>query len=378
VVFSLVGVAMGILSICIIITTIEGANKKAYQIFEAIGPDSVMIFSGGERLRAARDRTNTITSDDAEALARIGGVYDMLKVVSARNITLQYRGKKWSTTVVGATENYFTSMSWKLTAGTVFTTDDVSTASPVAVIGPKVFDELFQGQDPIGKVILVGKLPVKVLGMLEERGGSFGGPHVDDRIIMPLGAVMGRIVNQRKYLSFVRIRTQRDVDETIADIKLVLRKNHGIVGDDDFTVRSAKDALQFFSVISGSLFLFLGTASLVALIVSGFVLANLFYLSIQERKKDIGIRRAYGATRKGIIISFLLESVIITLLGGVSGILLSVILGGQFEKVFDIPMVFSYRVVVFSLVFSFLTGLLAGLRPALRASKIEPIEAIRG
>jgi putative ABC transport system permease protein len=369
---------MGILSICIIITTIEGANKKAYQIFEAMGPDAVMVFSGGERQRAARDRRNTITSDDAESLSRIGGVYDMVKILAARNMTLQYREKKWSTTVVGATENYFTSMNWKLTAGMVFTAEDVDGAVPVAVLGSKVFDEIFQGEDAIGKVILVGKLPVRVVGLLEERGGTFGGPHVDDRIIMPLGAVTGRIVNERKYLTFVRIRTQRNVDKTIDDIKLAIRENHGITGEDDFTVRSAKDALQYFSVISGSLFLFLGTASLVALIVSGFVLANLFYLSIQERKKDIGIRRAYGATRKGIVISFLIESVIITMLGGISGILLSVILGGRFEKVFDIPMVFSYRVVLFSFVFSFLTGLLAGLKPALRAGRIEPIEAIRG
>jgi putative ABC transport system permease protein len=160
----------------------------------------------------------------------------------------------------------------------------------------------------------------------------------------------------------------------------VLRSNHGLQGsaDDDFTIRSSKDILKFVTVISGSLFLFLGTASIVALVVSGFVLANLFYLTIQERRKDIGIRRAYGASRRGILLSFLFESILITLMGGIAGILLSVALGGTFEKLFDIPMLFSYKVIVFALLFSFLTGLLAGLRPALRASRIEPIEAIRG
>ncbi len=379
VLFSLSGVALGILSICIIVTTIDGANRKANQIFETMGPDSVMVFSGSERQRQARDRTNTITVADAEVLARISGVYETVKVLGARGVIMQYKERKWSTTVTGTTENYFSSVSWKLALGSAFSHEEVETASAVCVLGAKVYEELFRGDPPIGKTILVGKLPVKVLGVLEERGGTFGGPNIDDRVVMPISAVMGRVVKERKYLNFVRLRTERDVEETIEDVKAVLRASHRI-GDseDDFTIRSAKDVLQFLSVISGSLFLFLGTASVVALIVSGFVLANLFYLSIEERKKDIGIRRAYGATRRGIIVSFLVESIIITLLGGVAGILLSLLLGGSFEKVFDIPMVFSYKVILFSILFSFLTGVLAGLKPAIKASRIEPIQAIRG
>ena len=379
VLFSLSGVALGILSICIIVTTIDGANRKANQIFETMGPDSVMVFSGSERQRQARDRTNTITVADAEVLARISGVYETVKVLGARGVIMQYKERKWSTTVTGTTENYFSSVSWKLALGSAFSHEEVETASAVCVLGAKVYEELFRGDPPIGKTILVGKLPVKVLGVLEERGGTFGGPNIDDRVVMPISAVMGRVVKERKYLNFVRLRTERDVEETIEDVKAVLRASHRI-GDseDDFTIRSAKDVLQFLSVISGSLFLFLGTASVVALIVSGFVLANLFYLSIEERKKDIGIRRAYGATRRGIIVSFLVESIIITRLGGVAGILLSLLLGGSFEKVFDIPMVFSYKVILFSILFSFLTGVLAGLKPAIKASRIEPIQAIRG
>jgi putative ABC transport system permease protein len=197
---------------------------------------------------------------------------------------------------------------------------------------------------------------------------------------MPLTTVMSRIANDKKYLSGVRLKTNRDVEKTIEDVRAMLRSNHGLQGsaEDDFTIRSSKDIVKFVTVISGQLFLFLGMASIVALVVSGFVLANLFYLTIQERRKDIGIRRAYGASKRGILLSFLFESVIITFLGGIAGILLSVILGGTFENLFDIPMLFSYKVVVFALLFSFLTGLISGFRPALKASRIEPIEAIRG
>jgi putative ABC transport system permease protein len=379
VIFSFSGVALGILSICVIVTTIDGANKKAYEIFESLGPDAIMIFSGSERQRTARIRVNTLTIDDADSLQGIGGIYDVLKIYGVRGVNMKYRDRKWQTNVTGATENYFSSFKWGLQSGSFFSTEEYDNAEAVCVIGAKVYEELFAGEDAIGKVIQIGKLPTKVAGVLEEKGGTVGGPNIDDRVIMPLTTVMSRLSNEKKFLTMVRLKTSRDPDATIEDVKSVLRSNHGIQGtEDDFMTRSSKDILQFVSVISGSLFLFLGTAAVVALVVSGFVLANLFYLTIQERKKDIGIRRAYGATRKGILLSFLFESVFITIIGGIAGVLLSIALQGTFEKLFDIPMVFSFKVVMFALVFSFLTGVFSGLKPALKASRIEPIEAIRG
>ena len=379
VVFSFSGVALGILSICVIITTIDGANKKAYDIFEALGPDAIMIFGGSERQRMARIRVNTLTIDDADSLQKIGGVYDVLKVFAVRGVNMKYRDRKWQTQVVGATENYFTSYTWGLQSGSFFGSEEYNNAEAACVLGAKVYEELFKGENAIGKTIQIGRLPTKVAGVLEERGGTVGGPRIDDRVVMPLTTVMSRLSNEKKFLSMIRLKTSRDPEATIEDVKSVLRRNHGLEGaEDDFMTRSSKDILQFVSVISGSLFLFLGTAAVVALVVSGFVLANLFYLTIQERKKDIGIRRAYGATRKGILLSFLFESVFITIIGGIAGVMLSIALQGTFEKLFDIPMVFSFKVVIFALVFSFLTGVLSGLKPALKASRIEPIEAIRG
>ena len=378
--FSFSGVALGILSICVIITTIDGANKKAYEIFEALGPDSIIIFGGSERQRTARERLVTLTVSDADMLEKVGGVYDVLRVFSLRNVNMKYKDRKWQTQVAGGTENYFYSFKWGLQSGSFFSNEAYRDAEAECVIGAKVYEELFKGEKAIGRVILIGRLPTKVVGVLNERGGSAGGPSMDDRVVMPLTTVTKRLANEKRFLSVIRLKTNRDVDATIEDVRMVIRKNHGIPegGEDNFTIRSSKDILQFVSVISGSLFLFLGTASIIALVVSGFVLANLFYLTIQERKKDIGIRRAYGATRKGILMSFLFESVIITIMGGIAGVLLSVALQGLFERLFGIPMEFSFKVVFFAMIFSLLTGVLSGLKPAMKASKIEPIEAIRG
>ena len=378
--FSFSGVALGILSICVIITTIDGANKKAYEIFEALGPDSIIIFGGSERQRMARERLVTLTVSDADMLEKVGGIYDVLRVFSLRNVNMKYKDRKWQTQVAGGTENYFYSFKWGLQSGSFFSNEAYRDAEAECVIGAKVYEELFKGEKAIGRVILIGRLPTKVVGVLNERGGSAGGPSMDDRVVMPLTTVTKRLANEKRFLSVIRLKTNRDVDATIEDVKMVIRKNHGIPegGEDNFTTRSSKDILQFVSVISGSLFLFLGTASIIALVVSGFVLANLFYLTIQERKKDIGIRRAYGATRKGILMSFLFESVIITIMGGIAGVLFSVALQGLFERLFGIPMEFSFKVVFFAMIFSLLTGVLSGLKPAMKASKIEPIEAIRG
>ncbi|HQP51138.1 MAG TPA: ABC transporter permease [Syntrophorhabdaceae bacterium] len=378
--FSFSGVALGILSICVIITTIDGANKKAYEIFEALGPDSIIIFGGSERQRTARERLVTLTVSDADMLEKVGGIYDVLRVFSLRNVNMKYKDRKWQTQVAGGTENYFYSFKWGLQSGSFFSNEAYRNAEAECVIGAKVYEELFKGEKAIGRVILIGRLPTKVVGVLNERGGSAGGPSMDDRVVMPLTTVTKRLANEKRFLSVIRLKTNRDVDATIEDVKMVIRKNHGIPegGEDNFTTRSSKDILQFVSVISGSLFLFLGTASIIALVVSGFVLANLFYLTIQERKKDIGIRRAYGATRKGILMSFLFESVIITIMGGIAGVLFSVALQGLFERLFGIPMEFSFKVVFFAMIFSLLTGVLSGLKPAMKASKIEPIEAIRG
>jgi putative ABC transport system permease protein len=375
--FSLLGVAFGIFSICVIITTIDGANRKAYEIFETLGPDSIMIFSGGERERAMRIRLKTLRVQDAKALEKVNGIYMIVKGYVMRE-TVRYLDKKWQTRIEGATENLFEYAKWKVIEGSYFTKEDVDEKRNVAVIGYKVYKELFGGENAVGKTILLRRLPIRVVGVLEERGGGVSS-HIDDVVVVPITTVMEKIDHELRYLSTIRLKTERDLDETIKDIREVLRKNHGLKpeADDDFTIRTSRDVVQFLSVIKGSLYLFLGTASLIALLVSGFVLSNLFYLSIQDRRKDLGIRRAYGATREGIIFSFLIESVMITICGGLLGIILSYLSKGTLERLFDLPMRYSVKVIILSLIFSFLTGLISGLRPALTASKIPPYEAIR-
>jgi putative ABC transport system permease protein len=377
--FSQLGVAFGIMAICVIVTTIDGANRKAYEIFETLGPNSITVFSGGEREASTRQRFYTLKREDADAILRVDGVYEVVQGYLIRDALVKYLDKNWQTRIEGVTPNYFESLKWGLSQGTYFTEEDNRQRRNVCVLGHKVYKELIGEGEAQGKVVVVKNSPMMVLGVLEERGGG-GASHIDDRIVVPIATATERLRREFTYLTYIRVKTERDVEETMDDIRALLRRNHGLKEGtpDDFTIRSSRDVIEFLSVIKGSLYLFLGTASAIALLVSGFVLSNLFFLSIQQRRRDIGIRRAYGATRKGILSSFLLESVMVTLSGGILGMILSLLSKRVFEDLFDIPMYYSLKVVLLSLLFSFATGLLSGLRPALRAADLQPYEAIRG
>jgi len=378
--FSFLGVSLGIGAMALIVGAIEGANKKAYEIFEMFGPDAVLVISGGEQV-GIRTRMNTLTLKDLnDVKTHISGVYEVVPMTYGFNIIVKYKNRKWQTRVGGMGANYFSSWGWFPKEGHVFSENDVGEMRAVGVLGYTVAKELFPNESPMGNYILVGRLPVQVIGVLEERGGAVGRAHLDDRIIMPITTVMKRILNEEKYITLMRIRTSAPLEETAENIKALLRKNHGLLEGkpDDFRIRTAEEVLEYLMVVSGTLITFLGSSGLISLIVGGFILANLFYLSISERKKEIGIKRAFGAREKDIFRFFLLEIILTTTFGGILGVILSILGGFILEHFGNIPMVFSYKVWSIAFVLSLLVGLVSGIRPAMRAAKIDPIWAIRG
>lgn len=378
--FSFLGVSLGIGAMVLIVGAIEGANKKAYEIFEMFGPDAILVISGGEQV-GVRTRINTLTLKDLNDIkTHIWGVYEIVPMTYGFNIIVKYKNKNWQTMVGGMGANYFSSWGWFPKEGNIFNENDVKQMRAVGVLGSKVAKELFPNESPIGKYILVGRLPVQVIGVLEERGGAIGRAHLDDRIVMPITTVMKRILNEEKYITLMRIRTSAPLKNTAQNIKALLRKNHGLSGTepDDFRIRTAEEVLKYLRVVSGTLITFLGTSGLICLIVGGFILANLFYLSISERRKEIGIKRAFGARKKDIFRFFLLEIMLTTTLGGILGVVLSLLGGLVLERFGNIPTVFSYKVLGVAFILSLLVGLISGIRPAMRAAKIDPIWAIRG
>jgi len=192
------------------------------------------------------------------------------------------------------------------------------------MIGQYLSQQLFGEEDPIGKYILIKRMPVQIVGVLEARGTAPTGENLDDRIVMPLTTVMTKVRNDPRYLSLFRIRfeDQDNLYRHVEKLRLFLRARHGILQDepDDFRIISPKEIIKFLVAITGSLVAFLGITGIIALLVAGFVLANLFLLSVQERTREIGIRRSVGARKRDILLQFLGESVVITTAGGIAGV----------------------------------------------------------
>jgi putative ABC transport system permease protein len=251
----------------------------------------------------------------------------------------------------------------------------------VGLVGRSVVRELFGGREPVGKYLIVGRLPVQVVGVLSERGMSGGGHDMDNRIVMPITTVMRKILNESQYITAFRIRflDQENLEERQEEIRLFLREIMKTPYDepDEFRIISPTLIVQFLVALTGSLIVFIGVAGVICLIVAGFVLANLFLLSVRERTKEIGIRRAVGARRRDILVQFLEEALLVTTAGGFLGFLLA--LGGArlLTAVAAFPIHFSWKPFAIGLVLAWIVGITFGLQPARRAALIEPIEAIR-
>jgi putative ABC transport system permease protein len=382
-VFCLVSVALGIASITVIVAATEGAYKKAFEIVASFGPDSLLIFGGGEEARATGQRQKTITLDDIEAVKQaFNSAYLVVPMTVMRDVTVSFRDKKYQTLVVGSTSDYSRVWTWPVTEGSDFSEEDVKGLRNVGIIGRFLANELFGNENPVGKTILIQRIPVQIVGVLSERGTTPTGERLDDRVVMPITTLMRKLQNETIYVAALRIRfyDQKNIYHYADELKSFLRKRHRIPAEepDDFTIISPKEIVKFLVALTGSLVVFLGITGIISLIVAGFVLANLFLLSVKERTKEIGIRRATGAKKRDILIQFLGESVVITTLGGLFGFLLAIASSKLLMFIAQFPIHFSWKAFAAGLLLSWIVGIGFGLQPANRAANLKPIEAIKG
>ncbi len=381
-VFCVISVALGIGAITLIVAATEGAYKRAYDIVDRFGPDAVLILGGSEEMRALGRRERTISLADVEALRNaFPTAYLVVPMTSMGGVTVSYRSRKHRTRITGSTAEYSRSWSWPVVTGRDLTPEDVRSSRNVALLGQRVVQELFPDTDPIGKFFFVRKLAVRVVGILQERGATGAGHNLDDRIVMPLTTMMKKLLNEKHRVYAVRMRflDQRNIGRHREEIRTFLRKRHRIQkGEpDDFRILSSKEIVRFLVALTGSLVIFIGVTGVISLIVAGFVLANLFLLSVNERVPEIGIRRAVGATRSDILWQFLCEAVFLTLLGGLLGFGIGLAAGPLLKRIADFPIHFSWKAFVLGLSLSLMVGLLFGLQPARRAAAVQPIQAVR-
>lgn len=381
--FCLISVALGISSIAVIVAATEGAYKRAFDMVGRFGPDSLLVVGGSEESRAIGQRPKTIKLAYVEAVRQaFPTVYVVVPMTFVGDTVVSYKNKKHQTRVIGSTADYSRAWTWPVIQGSDFVEEDIKGLRNVGLIGQELSRELFGEMDPVGKYILVRRIPVQVVGVLAERGITGAGHKLDNRIVLPITTVMRKLVNETQYITAFRVRflDQHNLKAHEKELRLFLRQEMGAPDNepDPFRIISPTAIIKFLVALSGSLIAFIGIAGIICLIVAGFVLANLFLLSVKERTKEIGIRRAIGARRRDILVQFLGESVIVTTLGGMVGFVLAIFGSRLLTYIAEFPMHFSWKAFAMGMGLSWIVGITAGIQPASRAAQTEPIEAIRG
>lgn len=384
--FVIISVSLGIASLTVIIAAHDGANAKADELTEMFGPDAVLVLGGDIFNRPVGQRTLTLSWNDLKRIRQsLPGTYLVIPLRATEGKTVRYRNKNWNVArIIGTSDNYGEAWNWPIASGRDFNKEDVSRALRVCLIGETVANALFTtGENPIGKTIFVGTVPVTIIGRLSHRGYSGGsGTSLDDRIIMPLTTMAQRFGVNRQLFRGLRIKfiDAKNMDSHVANLTSFLRKLHKIPPGEpnDFTVLTAAEVQKFLAIIKGGLTIFLGVTAVTAMIVGGFVLANLFYLSVSERTVEIGLKRAVGASKGAITRQFLLEAVLLTILGALLGIALGLLLARVLLAFDFIEIKLSLKIFLAALAAALSVGVLFGLNPARQAADLDPIRALRG
>ncbi|NDV18053.1 FtsX-like permease family protein [Pseudodesulfovibrio sp. JC047] len=383
--FVILGVAFGIASLTLIVTAVDGANRKAVEIVEMFGPDSALVFGGNFKQRAVGMRTLTLSREDAQRIREsLPGTYLVVPMRAKFGQTVKVGNKNYQNVrIIGTSENYATAWNWPLSEGRDITLEDDTNGAKIALLGDKVSRELFGNESPVGKVIYISDIPFQVVGKLSYRGfTSGGGGDIDNRIIVPLATLVQRYNMDRKYFRALRVKFYEPdyMEAHTENLRSLLRHLHQLApeDDDDFSILTANEVLQFLSMFKGGLSIFLGVTAGIAMLVGGFVLANLFSISVSERAEEIGLKKAMGARNAAIMGQFLVEACALTLLGGILGLFLGLGLGQFLSRLDILTIQFSWKAFLMALAGSQAIGLIFGLKPARQAAGLDPIQALRG
>ena len=386
----MVGIIIGIAALISIVAVGQGAKAKVVKSAEKMwGTNPIMVTASAGGPNAGPHMgmgvgvgAQTLTMEDLQAIEKeVPNVRKASPGLLKSDVQVKYRQQAKTTEVFGITPDFREYRSWDVESGEFISDDDVRSLSRVALIGETVARELFGDEDPTGARIMIDNVSFKVKGLLMKRGTNPSGGDLDDRVMIPVTTFSRRLYNVT-YLSniVIQLKNINRMDETANAITALLRDRHQIVPpkQDDFGVRTPSGVVQVFSGTTQTLTLFLGIVSAIALLVGGLVIMNIMLISIGERTREIGIRRALGARRKDILRQFLAEAVMVTLTGGLIGVLAGIAAARALSVMKGMPTVVSWQAIGLAVAFSVLIGIIFGVQPARRAAHMNPVEALQG
>ncbi len=380
---TVLGIIIGVMAVVIMVAVGETVQKQITDQFSSLGTNTVMIRAGAAQIGGVRSgNRQTLTIDDADFIAKLPDVA-AVSPVQASGAQVVYGNKNWSTSMMGVYPDYTTVQNIEIEYGAFFDQSAVRNASTYAVIGPKTASELGMDKDPVGEVIRVQNVPFVIIGVTKERGDSAMGSQ-DDMVIIPITTLKKRVQGSRfpNAVSMIALKLYQDADNSVVidQISALLRDRHKLKAgdDDDFQIMDMKQIMETMTTVTGYLKLLLIAIAAVSLLVGAIGIMNMMLVSVAERTREIGIRKAIGARERHIITQFLSESIMISFIGSMIGLVLGVGLAqgvGRFILGYNVP--FSIWPVILSVSVAVIVGLASGVMPAIKAAKLNPIDSLR-
>ncbi|AEG60778.1 ABC transporter permease [Desulforamulus ruminis] len=380
---TMLGIIIGVSAVILLVAIGQGAAKSITSQIQGLGSNLLIVSPGQAQqggINLGAGTLNKLTMEDAEAIARQPSIETAAPYVR-KNAQVIWRNTNYATSVEGSTANYAQVRSLKVDQGRFFSKFEVLGQANVAVVGREVVSNLFGNPDSniVGRQIEINQLPFTIIGILETQG-SQGLQNNDDVILLPITTAMNRMFGMT-YVStiYVSAKSEELMNQAQQEVETALRIQHGLLPkeDDDFKITSQAQILNTAQGITGIMTALLAGIAAISLVVGGIGIMNIMLVSVTERTREIGIRKAIGANRGAILRQFLTEAVMLSLLGGITGILIGIGSALVIGKISSLPTAITVTPVIYSFVFSVLVGVIFGVYPARKAASLNPIEALR-
>ena len=382
---TMLGIIIGVASVITMLAIGQGSKESIKQNVAEMGSNMIMIHPGADRgpggARMSADDAQSLTLTDFENIVNQNKYLAAVSPNVSSSGQLIYGNNNYQASVTGVSEGYLTIRQLKVESGQMFTEADIKAATKVCVIGKTIVDNLFPtGSDPVGQVIRFNKMPVRVVGVLKSKGYNSMGMDQDAIVLMPYTTVMKRVLAQTYLQSiYASAITEEITPLAIKDVTAILRTDHKLRDgeDDDFSIRSQEEISSMMTSTMSMLTLLLACVAGISLVVGGIGIMNIMYVSVTERTREIGLRMSVGARGIDILSQFLIEAILISVTGGVIGMLLGIAASLAVKTLAGWPISVQAWTVLLSFVVCTITGVFFGWYPAKKAANLDPIEAIR-
>lgn len=381
---TMLGIIIGVASVITMLAIGQGSKRSIRAQIEEMGSNMIMIHPGADRRGGVRldpSEMETLKQEDYNSIVNETRYVAACSPSVSSSGQAIYGANNYPTTIYGINEDYMEIRRYNVAEGEMFSEDDIMNSAKVCVIGTTIVDNLFtNGENPVGQVIRFGKIPFQVVGVLESKGYNTMGMDQDDLILAPYTTIQKRVLAITHFQSFFcSAITEEYTEQAEEEIASILRRNHklGAMDEDDFNIRSQQELSTMMNSTSDMMTVLLACIAGISLLVGGIGIMNIMYVSVTERTREIGLRMSIGAKGRDILAQFLIEAILISVTGGIIGVLLGIGAAWIVNVVAKWPVFVEWYSVILSFAVCTVTGIFFGWYPAQKASNLDPIEAIR-